>query len=50
MKRKRMRVVTVKIDEQTLETIDAIAREREISRSELIRAAIHMMLRGRDDH
>ncbi len=40
----RMRVVTIKINEETLEILDMIARSKKISRSELIRSAIRLAL------
>ncbi len=43
-KKREMRVVTIKINEETLEILDMIARSKKISRSELIRSAIRFAI------
>jgi len=44
----RMRIVTFKLDEETLEKLDELARSVGVPRSELIRKAIEDFLRKRE--
>jgi len=39
-----VRVVSFKIEEEVLEALDILAREKRVPRSELVRRAIHMLL------
>ena len=41
-----MRVITFKLDEETLERLDILAMRRRVPRSELIREAIIKLLRN----